>query len=328
MFSTVSFSFCNRFGYAIDELIGKPFSKVLPAFAAMVFNDAVFNGPVSVGKFVDEENEFFARVTYVTLVTKSKEYIRTKGVMSIVDDRITLKFQELVSGDVQHPQIPIRTLQSMANDQPCSPDAHRSIKLNDTVCVMIDLCNSTKLITSVDSMAPILKLYHSMYTLALQTVVQFEPFARIHETCGDSICIIFNSFGQTFLTPDKLCNTALVMTSRILQTLNAHLRIVSERHRVELYMRCGMSMGNVVGGVIDGRSFRIFGSCVNKAARLESISCKDYIFLDRLIYEKISNRNNVIASMQCATHHLRGFPNPEDVYCVHTNVFASLNEAR
>ena len=80
------------------------------------------------------------------------------------------------------------------------------------------------------------------------------------------------------------------MCCNILQQINAYIYYYLHytlKNKVDVYMRCGISNGNIIGSVIDGRSFRLFGSTINKAARLEAICEKNKFYFDKVFYNKL-----------------------------------------
>ena len=79
----------------------------------------------------------------------------------------------------------------------------------------------------------------------------------------------------------------------------------------DCHIRCGVAIGDISAGVIDGKTFRIFGSAVHLASRLESICKKDEIVYSEEFYKKMENIN-------CKKEivNLKGF-NEQNVYIMH-----------
>ena len=101
------------------------------------------------------------------------------------------------------------------------------------------------------------------------------------------------------------------------------------KNNVDVYMRCGIAVGNIIGSVIDGRSFRLFGSTINKAARLEGICEKNNICFDKIFYNSLiqskwfkdcneNNENNEKLKMKNKIYSksviLKGFLKEEIIY--------------
>lgn len=67
--------------------------------------------------------------------------------------------------------------------------------------------------------------------------------------------------------PKESAIIALTVASAIQQQLDDMLSTYSDH----MYARIGMAMGDISAGVVDGRTFRVFGSTVHFTQRLESI---------------------------------------------------------
>ena len=70
-------------------------------------------------------------------------------------------------------------------------------------------------------------------------------------------------------------------------------------------MRCGISFGPLAGGVIDGKTFRVFGPSINLAQRLESVCEKNYINISNVFYESLPIEDQKKCEQQ--TKELKGF---------------------
>lgn len=309
---SVSLRFLHRFSYSWNELVGQRFPIVLPPMVAELFERLPF--PMDLKTLVKTETEFTQTVTYVTVVTSAKEYLRVKPQITYNDTRfdvpvMVVTLHEMRPGLIRHPQIPIQRMQMLANDRPCSPDKRNTVTLPDSVVVMFDMHNSTGLMTG-NSVGNVVEVYHTLYSLVANELVKFEPFARLHETCGDSICLFFHAFGNPMLDPGILCRNSLVIARRCLRLMNAHLTSIGHGR---IFMRCGIAFGDVVGSVIDGRTFRIFGQCMHRAARLEGLSDRETLYVDATIAKW-----NPDVEMQEKRVRLKGFPTSEEVYTVST----------
>lgn len=156
-----------------------------------------------------------------------------------------------------------------------------------TICVLFDLCNSCMFGVNTNNIC-IAKMYYEMIKIVHQILYdEYYPYVFIHETVGDSILLLANMQGITPLN-DKIFNLVVCMSVRIVQHINAYINTVDmSSHGGLLYLRCGISCGNIVGGVVDGKTFRIFGNCVNKSSRLQALCTNDSIIIDDSIYNKL-----------------------------------------
>ena len=178
---------------------------------------------------------------------------------------------------------------------------------NDVICVMMDLANSTSYTNLVDE-KELARVYYNIYKKATNSIIMHShPYAYIHETCGDSIFILVNSpFSD--LKKEKCATIALNTASHVVQDINTYLFELNDM----LYIRCGISMGKISAGVIDGKTFRVFGKSVNLASRLESVCPKNKICFDEIFYDKLkteiheidlSKKYDTLKGFGCKTYY-------------------------
>jgi Cdc6-like AAA superfamily ATPase len=151
----------------------------------------------------------------------------------------------------------------------------------------MDVANSTEFCNKHKN-KKIAFLYHVIYKICSNIIkTQFYPYAYIHETCGDSIFILVN--GDFMSKMESICATlAIDMSVCILTNLNGFLKSEDP----SLYMRCGISIGKVSAGVIDGEQFRVFGNTVHYASRLESTCKENSMVISSKIVEKLKKEKN------------------------------------
>mmetsp|Transcript_136107 Transcript_136107/g.422895 ORF Transcript_136107/g.422895 Transcript_136107/m.422895 type:complete len:147 (-) Transcript_136107:234-674(-) len=66
------------------------------------------------------------------------------------------------------------------------------------------------------------------------------------------------------------CKAAAIGT-HVAMRIQHRLDIMLASYSPEMYTRTGISIGPVTAGVVDGRTFRVFGSTVHLSQRLESL---------------------------------------------------------
>mmetsp|Transcript_16535 Transcript_16535/g.35934 ORF Transcript_16535/g.35934 Transcript_16535/m.35934 type:complete len:452 (+) Transcript_16535:111-1466(+) len=150
------------------------------------------------------------------------------------------------------------------------------------ICVMMDIAGSTDYSRRTSAMG-MAKLMHGIYEAVNHAVLcEIFPYAYIHEICGDSLLLIVNA-GFMVSHPEEASLIAMHAAATTQMQLDSKLA----EYDSGMYARTGVSLGNVTAGVIDGRSFRVFGESVHLSQRLESvcprggIACADN-FLDLL----------------------------------------------
>jgi len=145
----------------------------------------------------------------------------------------------------------------------------------NTYIVCFDIMNSTDLCNRIGSFR-IAKIYNNLYQIVHNSLYEISyPYIRIHETCGDSIMLIANT---SFLPKIQK------ITELILNTCETIILQVNETK--DFKIRCGIARGDVSGGIIDGTSFRIFGSCVHMASRLESVCLGNHMSCQKEIIDE------------------------------------------
>ena len=141
-----------------------------------------------------------------------------------------------------------------------------------------DIMNSTELCNAIGSVN-IAKVYNDLYQVIHHALYETSyPYIRIHETCGDSVMLIANT---SFMPKSKnIVELILNTCARVVTLIDATISV-----------RCGIAHGDISGGVIDGTSFRIFGSCVHLASRLESHCLENHISCQKELIDNMKMKN-------------------------------------
>jgi len=178
---------------------------------------------------------------------------------------------------------------------------------SDVICIMIDISGSTEYATSVQPQ-DMATLMHDVY-MAVNNIILREvfPYAYIHEICGDSLLLVVNA-GFMVRCSGKASMIALQAATQSQRHLNNMLKRYSEN----LHARVGVSVGDVTAGVIDGRSFRIFGRMVHLSQRLESICPKGGIACSLPFLAMLEEQQELAADMSSlgikySKAHMKGF---------------------
>lgn len=139
-------------------------------------------------------------------------------------------------------------------------------------------------------------VYQKLYNITMKHIIELYPFVYVHELVGDTIFMVVNA---PFMITHPHGNSAQLAfdVAKEIQT-NADTSILTP---YDMYLRVGIAVGPVTGGVIDGRTFRLFGSVVHLTQRLESICPKGRI----VVNDEIAK--NLRCEMTQAHDVLKGF---------------------
>lgn len=145
---------------------------------------------------------------------------------------------------------------------------------NQVICIMMDVAGSTTYAVNYGSTA-MATMLHGVYQYTYNIIMShFLPYVYIHETVGDSIFLIINADFMPKI-PNDCASIALRAVTLIQRKLNWWLMLQNS----EMHLRVGISFGQVTAGVVDGRTFRVFGPVVHLAQRIESQCDRNYICL-------------------------------------------------
>ncbi|CAJ1402086.1 unnamed protein product [Effrenium voratum] len=142
------------------------------------------------------------------------------------------------------------------------------LHLTDTqeaACIMTDLANTTSFAAQA-SPRQMAELLHKVYVTASSVVEQEAlPYVYIHEVVGDSLLLLCNAeFMARF--PGHTAAIGIYVASKVQKAVDDMLRSYGD----DMYLRVGIALGPLTAGVVDGRSFRVFGSTIHLSQRLES----------------------------------------------------------
>jgi len=147
-------------------------------------------------------------------------------------------------------------------------DPFRAETYDNVVCVMMDISNSTYFTNQNDPIHTA-RMYYNVYNIVKFHVLEYYPYIYIHELLGDSIFLIINA---PFMIKHKCgisSKIAIDISMRIQKEIDDLLKNIANDEK--MYLRVGISQGNIVAGMFDGRNLRVFGSAINLAQRLESL---------------------------------------------------------
>lgn len=148
------------------------------------------------------------------------------------------------------------------------------VDAKEVACIMTDLANTTSF--SIQQPPRVMaELLHKVYVTA-NAVVEREalPYVYIHEIVGDSLLLLCNAeFMGRF--PGRTAAIGIYVASKVQKAVDEMLRSFGSDH--DMYLRIGIASGPLCAGVVDGRSFRVFGSTIHLSQRLESMCPRSQI---------------------------------------------------
>jgi class 3 adenylate cyclase len=173
----------------------------------------------------------------------------------------------------------------------------------DVTCVVMDLSNSTSFVVKHGG-TEFAGVLSQLYKIVTNHVVHMYPFVYVHELLGDSVFLVVNA---PFMIKHPYGNNtelALNVSKQIQGSVDSLLQ------DTDMHLRVGIAHGPVSAGVIDGRSFRLFGPTVHLAQRLESVCPKKTITLNDSAVEQLPHTY----PLQRHACTLKGFGNV-DYFC-------------
>lgn len=168
----------------------------------------------------------------------------------------------------------------------------------NVTCVFMDLQNSTEFVTKHGGKTLAMVLSKS-YDITLKNVLNFHPFVYVHELTGDSIFLVIDAHFMvkgTAATRSHSTLLTITISSQIQKLIN---KMLNDEFGDEMHMRVGISRGNVSAGVIDGRSYRLFGLTVHMAQRMESKCPRYHLTVTSEFYETLINQLASYDSLSC-----------------------------
>lgn len=178
---------------------------------------------------------------------------------------------------------------------------------NNCYIIMMDLYNSTE-ITKVKLPQEVCLFYHNLIKMLHKILnKKYYPFIQLIECVGDNFMLWsnplygFNCINKIFIILNFVKDFYTICDSILLQ--------------YNTYIRCGISFGDCCGGIWDGKTFRISGSIINLASRLETACEKNSINLSQ---ECINTEElQMLENVDTKRTFLKGF-GYKNIYTVNT----------
>ena len=302
-------------GFNDKELLGSHISVLIPKQLKQTHSTYVTNMKENLKDFkyyknkLKRKNDNFNNIVHInTKFGQNLDFNIKVDLNKDCSSKCTLTLVD-TNLHIDTPQVPLDFMKYV-NDRP----SFHVKSYEDVICVMMDICNSTSFGLNRSSQ-DIASTYYNLIKLVYEMVTMFyHPFVIVHETVGDSIFLLLNIKSIT-LIHDNIHSFAINMSIELTKVINCFL----SKQDDNMYIRCGISSGEVSGGVIDGKTFRVFGNCVNKASRLESTCNKNEIIIDNSILQHLKLSEDDLMSIQTKEIHLKGI-GVETVYILDNKI--------
>lgn len=247
------------------------------------------------------------RVKYAFHIARNMTNASTFVIYDVHKQPILCKINVTLSEDLSsiiHIDKQTHNLTSIPNafvDNFCIDGSLKVQKYHNTVCVMMDIANSTDFVNRSGDPLKIAELYYDIYKIAKNSVLQYYPYIYIHELLGDSIFLIVNA---PFMIKKKYrCSTkiALDVSMQLQKEVDELLKRNDKTN--SMHLRVGIAQGDIAAGVFDGRNLRAFGRPINLSQRLESLCEKGNINVaSDVSLENINSYDTVYH-----TYNIKGF---------------------
>ena len=175
-----------------------------------------------------------------------------------------------------------------------SPGKQHLEECERLTCVIMDLSGSTEYVVKHGGkkMANILA---KVYQISANCVLELYPFVYVHELIGDSVFLVVNAPFMIKYTYANASEIAIQVSKEIQCQTDI---LLNDTH---MFLRVGIASGPVTAGVVDGRTFRLFGPTVHLAQRLESVCPRGKIAMNL-----VDDLDNQVGITKCSTE-LKGF---------------------
>ena len=170
---------------------------------------------------------------------------------------------------------------------------------DDTIIIMMKIDNLYELALKKTSQE-IALIHHTIIKILVNIIdYEFYPFLQMVEQADGSFMIIHNK--NLFLPLDDIITETINFSLQATNKLNKYL------NKLNTFINCGITIGDVCGGIIDGMTMRWFGSPINKSARLASKCDKNCLVIDDIFYDNLIQKNyNLVEIIQEEIQELKG----------------------
>lgn len=268
---------------SIDDLVGKSITTIMSnaigCLHTRVFFDSICKSTLK-NIIVRLETRHMSMATRYVVYTVNRTPLMCKMSINVQLDKdfsisgyiVTLHVEKESYGLLD--TVPYKYKRFIGSDKTCLS------RCDNVTCVIMDLYNSTWFVNTYDLTGKrIAEVLAAVYNIVKREIMSMYPFMYIHELIGDSVFIVTNA---SFFVNSRFLHDACLSTLIRIQTqLDMYLQ------KTGMWIRIGVATGPVHAGVIDGRTFRLFGLTVHRAQRLESVCPKGKIAFDQCFKEHL-----------------------------------------
>ncbi|CAE8627798.1 unnamed protein product [Polarella glacialis] len=294
---------CTLLRYDRQDLVGRPILDLMPPAVALVhrkmFRDLRKCSPDDFSRAAKQIKSNMSKCREFVLLDSHHDPVVCDVSVDLRSDLSSTVLLKEVKGNYLY-NVP-RGFEKFINSKPC----FHAKEYDNAVCIMLDIAGSAEFACAHSSM-DMARLLHNVYTNVNDVVARNAfPYAYIHEVVGDSVLMLVGA-GFMVSYPSK---TALISLDVALESQRQVDQKLADLGAEACWARVGIVMGPISAGVVDGRSFRIFGETVHKVQRLLSVCprskvvcCTDFL---KLLCEQTA-RNFVILCGQMKEQDFSG----------------------
>ena len=285
----ISDNLTSKLGYCKEYLLGSLIHEVLMSKLLNIFIEEKIKKIKNIINQGQLHNAFketkslvrlFSSLRKCVLIKKNEEliWINIEPHEYIENFKIFVKINIKIIDDFNiAPNIPLTFLKS------CNHNPTMDTKLfDDVIVITMDMCGSTKLSTQ-KLPEEIALICSNVIRISMKILEEYYPFFNFIKATGDSL---------TFIHADGI---NLPLSTICSQGFNFAIELTKENNiyldEFGLHMRCGITIGQLCGGVIDGKTMDWFGSTLYRANKLESMCNKNCIVIDQLYLNKLKEEN-------------------------------------
>lgn len=299
--------FSEILGYQSEELMGQIVHEVLATpIVYKYINQMIHNLPseISVSNFrrayqiITKTALEISTLRYFQMMTKYKSLIWVEVNVSVIVDKLTIQSQarfKIISEEFRiSPNVPKKLLNKISYQPEFVVEDY-----NNVIVIMMNISNACRL--SLQKSPPELALIYHTVIKKIMDIIEYDfyPFFQFVEDCGDSFLVIHN--------PDLTLNLKDIVSEGINFTLQITEAVNQYLSQFQVHLKCGMTVGSLCGGIIDGKTMRWFGETINRAARLQGkCLCGNVVVCEKIMIRLKSENYQFVEEIKEHIEVLKG----------------------
>lgn len=303
----IDHEFSEILGYQSEELMGQIVHEILATPIVFKYiSQMLQNMPseVSISNFrkvyqiISKTALEISTLRYFQIMTKYKSLIWVEVNVSVIVNNLTIESQarfKIISEEFRiSPNVPKKLLNKISYQPEFVVEDY-----NEVIVIMMNISNACRL--SLQKSPPELALVYHTVIKKIVDIIEFDfyPFFQFVEDCGDSFLIIHNP--DLTLNLEDIVSEGINFTLQITEAVNQYLS------QFEVHLKCGMTIGSLCGGIIDGKTMRWFGETINRAARLQGkCLCGNVVVCEKIMSRLKSENYQFVEEIKEHIEELKG----------------------